>query len=264
MKKLREDRCKTKREVSQGIVSDKTYSKIEKGVASLNFNDLTKVLKNLDLTLEEFTYQYKMIYEDPFSKGIEKIREITHSNNKESLKKSTDAILKDKKLSYKKKKILICTLNCISNLNDGEIELAKKHANVVWDYLKDFDTLYAYDLFFLTHIFIAFTGETLDHVVEKIRIEIPKWKDFKNFQIVEISFYLNYGKYLELEKRKEEAINIYQEALRISKLNNNALYTSVSMIRLGRLIKDNTFIDSGIYILNIFDPDLCNNIMKEE
>ncbi len=117
---------------------------------------------------------------------------------------------------------------------------------------------------FLTHIFIAFTGETLDHVVEKIRIEIPKWKDFKNFQIVEISFYLNYGKYLELEKRKEEAINIYQEALRISKLNNNALYTSVSMIRLGRLIKDNTFIDSGIYILNIFDPDLCNNIMKEE
>ncbi|MEB6269383.1 tetratricopeptide repeat protein [Staphylococcus epidermidis] len=104
----------------------------------------------------------------------------------------------------------------------------------------------------------------LDYVVEKIRTEIPKWRDFRNFQIVEISFYLNYGKYLELEKREEEAISIYQEALRISKLNNNALYTSVSMIRLGRLTKDNTFIDSGIYILNIFDPDLCNNIMKEE
>lgn len=64
LKKIREDRCKTKKEISEGIISQKTYSNIEKGITSLDLNDLTKILKNLDVTFEEFAYQHKEMYED--------------------------------------------------------------------------------------------------------------------------------------------------------------------------------------------------------
>ncbi|MFA0981379.1 transcriptional regulator, partial [Staphylococcus aureus] len=90
----------------------------------------------------------------------------------------------------------------------------------------------------MTHIFIIFTDESLNHVISRIKKDIRKWRDFKNFQIVEMYFYLNYGKYLELQGQKIEAVNAYNEGLKLSKINNNALYASVCMVRLGRLTQN--------------------------
>ncbi|HEA4404086.1 TPA: transcriptional regulator, partial [Staphylococcus aureus] len=85
-----------------------------------------------------------------------------------------------------------------------------------------------------------------------------------NFQIVEMSFYLNYGKYLELQGQKIEAVNAYNEGLKLSKINNNALYASVCMVRLGRLTQNQKLVEQGIYILKIFNPNLCKEVLKEE
>ncbi|HDD6942398.1 TPA: transcriptional regulator, partial [Staphylococcus aureus] len=82
--------------------------------------------------------------------------------------------------------------------------------------------------------------------------------------IVEMSFYLNYGKYLELQGQKIEAVNAYNEGLKLSKINNNALYASVCMVRLGRLTQNQKLVEQGIYILKIFNPNLCKEILKEE
>ena len=72
-----------------------------------------------------------------------------------------------------------------------------------------------------------------------------------------MSFYLNYGKYLELQGQKIEAVNAYNEGLKLSKINNNALYASVCMVRLGRLTQNQKLVEQGIYILKIFNPNLC-------
>ncbi|HDA6778372.1 TPA: helix-turn-helix transcriptional regulator [Staphylococcus aureus] len=264
LKKIREDRCKTKKEISEGIISQKTYSNIEKGITSLDLNDLTKILKNLDVTFEEFAYQHKEMYEDYFSKYIHMIRKTVYSCNDKSINDSIDTILKDSNLNIRKKKILTSTLNCIFNISKGELKSARVHANIVWSYLKEFDTLYAYDLFLLTHIFIIFTDESLNHVISRIKKDIRKWRDFKNFQIVEMSFYLNYGKYLELQGQKIEAVNAYNEGLKLSKINNNALYALVCMVRLGRLTQNQKLVEQGIYILKIFNPNLCKEVLKEE
>ncbi|NFX81509.1 transcriptional regulator, partial [Staphylococcus aureus] len=81
---------------------------------------------------------------------------------------------------------------------------------------------------------------------------------------VEMSFYLNYGKYLELQGQKIEAVNAYNEGLKLSKINNNALYASVCMVRLGRLTQNQKLVEQGIYILKIFNPNLCKEVLKEE
>ncbi|HGZ9152599.1 hypothetical protein UXR59_00260 [Staphylococcus aureus] len=79
-----------------------------------------------------------------------------------------------------------------------------------------------------------------------------------------MSFYLNYGKYLELQGQKIEAVNAYNEGLKLSKINNNALYASVCMVRLGRLTQNQKLVEQGIYILKIFNPNLCKEVLKEE
>ncbi|MCQ1277153.1 hypothetical protein NNJ25_00650 [Staphylococcus aureus] len=79
-----------------------------------------------------------------------------------------------------------------------------------------------------------------------------------------MSFYLNYGKYLELQGQKIEAVNEYNEGLKLSKINNNALYASVCMVRLGRLTQNQKLVEQGIYILKIFNPNLCKEVLKEE
>lgn len=79
-----------------------------------------------------------------------------------------------------------------------------------------------------------------------------------------MSFYLNYAKYLEINGYIDKAIKAYNDSLAIAKNNNHSIYSSVSMIRLGRISNDHTLLNTGKFILNYFDKDLCESILKEE
>lgn len=256
---LREDRFKSVKEVSSGLVSHPTYKKLEQNLGDAKFDILIDILNNLDVSYNEFSYIYqKKGYHITGSRdnNINLIRSLKSSINTDDLFKAIKSYNNEESIYYH-------TLKAIYNIHIDDLKQAKFHGEKVWDKLKSFDTLYAYDLFCLTHIFMVFDFDNLKFISEQIKKNLVFWRDFENFSSVEITFYMNLGRYLEELGEKKLAIDNYTTALDLSKRNDSAIYSSVNMMRLGHLTNDDNLLKNGSDILKTFDLHTYHAIYKD-
>lgn len=256
---IREDRFKSVKEVSSGLVSHPTYKKLEENLGEAKFDILIDILNNLDVSYKEFSYIYqKKGYQttSPRDENIKLIRSLKSSINTYDLYKLIESYNNEDSIYYH-------TLKSIYNIHIDDLKQARFHGEKVWEKLRSFDTLYAYDLFCLTHIFMVFDLDDLRIVSKQIKKNLVFWRDFENFSSVEITFYMNLGRYLEELGENNKAISNYKIALDLSKRNDSAVYSGVNMMRLGHLTNDDNLFKNGSEILKIFDLDTYHAIYKD-
>lgn len=256
---MREDRFKTVKEASFGIVSHPTYKKIEHNLGDAKFDILLDIINNLDISYDEFSYMYQKKSSHTIKsrdKNVKLIRSLKSSINTNELYKIIEGYQDKESIYYH-------TLKCIYHIHIDDMKEAKSHGEKVWSTLKSFDSLYAYDLFCLTHIFMVFDLENLILVSKQIKKNLVFWRDFENFSSVEITFYMNLGRYLEELGEKDMAIDNYKVALDLSKKNDSAIYSSVNMMRLGHLTNDDKLLKNGSDTLKIFDLNTYHAIHKD-
>lgn len=240
LKYLRESRNKTKNEVYSDIISLPSARKLEDNCENIELGVLKKILSKLEITIEEFIY---LCNNESYFRKIRKTKNfIDYTQIKYFLK------------IFRNNPKFFNTLKCIECIHLNKLSEATIYAKEVWKYLSEIDEMSAYDLFCLTHIFILFDDEDFKDVCFKIKKNFNKWRDFEDFYIVEIAFYLNLGRYLEEKKELEEALFNYQEALKFSKQRNLGSYTGISLFKVGVLTENTIFIEQSRTILKLFDP----------
>lgn len=262
IKKIRESRGLKKIDVYTNIVSKNLYTKIEEDLYLVKFDDLLLILQRLDISFMEFTYILNTHLPDFRTDFLKDMRNLFVSSNSKEL----DILISKYKIIDQKSYNLLLSIKYISENN---LEKANEQANLVWNQLKDYDTYYPNDVFYLSHIFYLFPLKEGLTIINILKDLLSKWNNYENFIVTEASFYLNAGRYIhEIDIEKEKAIEYYYKALDISVKNDLAKYTGISLIRIGHFENDYEKLKNGKTILKIFDPNILkvilNDIEKED
>lgn len=255
LKIIRENRNKIKIETYTDILSPPSVRQVESDIEKIRLGDLYKVLNNLEITIEEFIYYSNINNKSQNNNELLKIRNINNyikQNDINNLMKY-----------YENQLMYYYTLRCINGLLNNNMKDAHEYASLTWFYLKEYDQLFANELFCLSHIFILFKGDQFEEVCRKIQKDLRKWRAFEDFLKVEIVFLLNKGRYLEEIKRINEAKECYREAHTLALKEDLATYTGISIFRLGKLNNDESLIIKGQTILEIFNKDVLETLHQD-
>lgn len=252
IKYIRECRSMTKKDIYEGIMSAAAYDKVENDFNKIRLEDLMKIIERLDLTQDEFFYfSFNEVLTSPFKK----LRSI---NDFFQQKDIINLLNEDK--SYNKYDY---TLKTIYFMSIDQIDMAKKSGIVVWNILKKYDELFAFDLFCLSHIFPLFEEEIFEQINNKLMKNFKKWRNFDEFYRVEIIYLLNAGRYFQELNNNVRAIRFYEKAYKLSLFYRVGDYTGVSLYRLGYLKNDEDILKQGITLLELFDPMKLDVLKKD-
>jgi len=233
-------------------MSASVYENVELDFYKIRIGDLAEIIKRLDLSQEEFFYYvFKDIVESP----LKKLRNINNFFNKSDFKKLIEEYKYEDKYYY--------TLQTIYFMSENDLDQARKYANKAWNILKEYDELFAYDLFCLSHIFPMFKEESFNQINKKLIRNFKKWRDFDDFYKVEIAYYLNAGRYFQELKDIERSLAFYYKAYDTAILYKLGDYTGVALYRIGKLKNDEIMVEKAKFLLEIFDTEKLNILLND-
>ncbi|MGP6140626.1 MULTISPECIES: helix-turn-helix domain-containing protein [unclassified Jeotgalibaca] len=269
LKKIRQNKKYTQQFVTEGIISQSAYSKLERGVIDLTYNKFVKILSRLDVS----EYEFQMLLDeepDPRDALIEEFFLINyndaaalttiHQEVNHYLLDKQDYIIED--ISY------ICeALILISKKRD--YEQASIFANKVWKRLEKFDRWYMMEIRLINAILFIFPTETALNISERI---VQQLKDYQtresrvladNIQTNLTLLLIRSGNYsLALENLEELIIRFKQK--------NNYRLLAIVYIRKGialRLLHDASWEEDtkkGLKMLDAFEDDNLKKALTTE
>nr|QAX90265.1 hypothetical protein [Macrococcus canis] len=252
IKHIRECRTKTKKDLYEGIMSASVYENIESDLFKIRLGDLFEIIERLDLSQEEFFYY---VFKDILESPLKKLRKINNFFNTSDFVNLIEEYKSEDKYYY--------TIQTIYYMSKNDLGQARKYAIKVWNLLKEYDELFAYDLFCLSHIFPMFNEEVFNQINKKLIRNFKKWRDFDDFYKVEIAYYLNAGRYFQELKDNEKALTFYQKAYDTATLYNLGDYTGVALYRLGMLKDNDDMIKQAEFLLEIFDTKKLSTLQND-
>lgn len=270
LKKIRKNKKYTQQFVTEGIISQSTYSKLERGVIDITYNKFIKLLSRLDVS----EYEFQMLLDEeqePRDALIEKFFLINYNDAKALaaiqdevhlyLQAKPDYIIQD--IAY------ICeALSLISKRRD--YEQAAMWANKVWKRLEKFDRWYMMEIRLINAILFIFPTETALHISKRI---VNQLQDYQTRESRVIRNNIQTNLTLLLIRNGNYALaleNLDELIIRFKKTSNYRLLAIV-YIRKGialRLMQENDswehFTKKGLTMLEVFeDHNLKEALTKE-
>ncbi|KGR85526.1 helix-turn-helix domain-containing protein [Lysinibacillus odysseyi] len=161
LKKIRLNRNMTQAEITAGLISQGTYSRIERDQLQVDLEIFTKLLERLNLSSNEFFYihnNYQMTEPEEIMKDFRNL-EITFPEILNNHMRRLSAYLKEYPSSTLRK-IFIAYEVLYLEAEEGDIESAKQKAGLVWEDFQKLDSWYIDDLILLNSLLTLFPLET--------------------------------------------------------------------------------------------------------
>ena len=269
LKKIRVNKKYTQKFVTEGIISQSTYSKVERGVIDITYNKFVKLLSRLDVS--EFEFQM-LLDEEPDARDdlIQQFFLINY-NDLEALTAIQERV--QHYLIMKKDYIIqdiayICeALMLISKERD--YEQAAIFANRVWKRLERFDRWYMMEIRLINAILFIFPTETALHISERIVRQLSIYQT-RESRVIKNNIQSNLTLLLIRNKNYAMALeNLDELIIRFKQISNYRLL-AIAYIRKGmalRLLKDSTwekYTEKGLKILDIFEDNNLKEALTTE
>lgn len=269
LKKIRVNKKYTQKFVTEGIISQSTYSKVERGVIDITYNKFVKLLSRLDVS--EFEFQM-LLDEEPDARDdlIQQFFLINY-NDLEALTVIQERV--QHYLTMKKDYIIqdiayICeALMLISKERD--YEQAAIFANRVWKRLERFDRWYMMEIRLINAILFIFPTETALHISERIVRQLSIYQT-RESRVIKNNIQTNLTLLLIRNKNYATALeNLDELIIRFKQISNYRLL-AIAYIRKGialRLLKDSTwqeYTEKGLKMLDIFEDNNLKEALTTE
>ena len=269
LKKIRVNKKYTQKFVTEGIISQSTYSKVERGVIDITYNKFVKLLSRLDVS--EFEFQM-LLDEEPDARDdlIQQFFLINY-NDLEALTAIQERV--QHYLIMKKDYIIqdiayICeALMLISKERD--YEQAAIFANRVWKRLERFDRWYMMEIRLINAILFIFPTETALHISERIVRQLSIYQT-RESRVIKNNIQSNLTLLLIRNKNYAMALeNLDELIIRFKQISNYRLL-AIAYIRKGialRLLKDPTwkeYTEKGLKMLDIFEDNNLKEALTTE
>lgn len=269
LRKIRVNKKYTQKIVTEGIISQSTYSKVERGVIDITYNKFVKLLSRLDVS--EFEFQM-LLDEEPDARDdlIQQFFLINY-NDLEALTAIQERV--QHYLIMKKDYIIqdiayICeALMLISKERD--YEQAAIFANRVWKRLERFDRWYMMEIRLINAILFIFPTETALHISERIVRQLSIYQT-RESRVIKNNIQTNLTLLLIRNKNYAMALeNLDELIIRFKQISNYRLL-AIAYIRKGialRLLKDPTwqeYTEKGLKMLDIFEDNNLKEALTTE
>lgn len=268
-KEIRKSKGLSQADVCGEVLSRTTLAKFESGKATPKYENMEFLLRQINMSFEEFEYICHVYNPSPrsiiFNKALN-ISSISGTQDLEELQELCERYLrKEYDLPIKHihdllKLFISIRKNGVKTLTDETISITKQF----WDYLEKEDTWYKNDFRILVSILHHFSMDTLHLITDKILENLEKYKDYKNFQNDRLTLlsnlagiYLHHNEFHQCEKIVTLALETAQKLKRYDAL-------ALCNIRLGICQNNNKLIKKGLVLLEITDElDLLQDMKHE-
>lgn len=270
LKKIRLSKNYTQKFVTNGIIGQPTYSKIERGEVDPTYLKFVSILKRLDISEEEFHFlldenersEREKIIEEFFLLNFNDASSLTKIKKriKIYLDSQNDYILND--IFY------ICeALTLISVENDYKMAIV--YANKVWTRLEKFDQWYLMEIRLINAILFIFPTESAVHIAERIVDQLKNY-DTRESNVLLNNIQSNLGLLLIKNKEYKLALIHLNELISKFKLERNYYYLAITYIRKGIIFRildaenEVDFIKKGLNLVKAFEEPELEKALKSE
>jgi len=166
IKKIRISKNLTLKDASSGIMAISTLSEFESGKRDMSVQNFFNLVKNLNLTLEEFEYVSKDYNKDSFDKIWKKALEYAHSNNISGLRGLYKRLNNENNgtIDYLNKLRL---KNLIAK-HDNTYALFQRERKFIYDYLIKTEEWMKFELTLYTAVLDVFKADTVEGLSNQI------------------------------------------------------------------------------------------------
>lgn len=268
-KEIRKSKGLTQEEICGDFLARSTLARIESGQVVPKFDTMIFLLRQIDMTPEEFKYicdyyqpsQRQKILNSLYNQG----ETIVGTKGLLQLKRECEAYL------YKHSDIPIKhaldSINITIHLRQNGISETKEinaTTNKIWAYLEKQDTWYESDFRLLSTILYFFPLENIKQFTQKILNSIKKYQSFRYGNNLHIGLLVNLSTIYLYNGLKRECADITKYIYDLSKKEKRYDSLGLSQIRLGICKNDNELIKKGIALLQLTDEKELVKSLKEE
>ena len=246
-KEIRKSKGLTQEEICGDFLARSTLARIESGQVVPKFDTMIFLLRQIDMTLEEFKYicdyyqpsQRQKILNSLYNQG----ETIVGTKGLLQLKRECEAYLcKHSDIPIKH---ALDIINITIHLRQNGISETKEinaTTNKIWAYLEKQDTWYESDFRLLSTILYFFPLENIKQFTQKILNSIKKYQSFRYGNNVQIGLLVNLSTIYLYNGLKRECAEITKYIYDFSKKEKRYDSLGLSQIRLGICKNDNELI----------------------
>lgn len=238
LKKIRESKNYTQKFVTQGIIGQPTYSKIERGEVDPTYPRFISLLRRLDVSEDEFHYLMEGSQVSEKEELLESFFMLNFNEPSaiESIKKRIVSYLSKNKDFILQDIYFICeALLAVSLKND--FATAKKYAEKVWARLEKFDYWYLMEIRLINAILFIFPPETAISISQKIVSQLRNYQT-REGKILLHNIQLNLTMLLIENNEYDQALEYLEDLVNKFKTERNYHHLAIVYARKGVVLEN--------------------------
>lgn len=270
LKKIRESKNYTQKFVTEGIIGQPTYSKIERGDVDPTYPRFINLLRRLDVSEDEFHYLMEGSQISEKEKLIQSFFMLNFNEPSaiETIKKNIKSYLSNNKDYILKDIYYICEALLAVSLNN-DFATAKRYAEKVWNRLEKFDKWYLMEIRLINAILFIFPPETAISISQKIVSQLNTYQT-RESNILLHNIQLNLSMLLIENKEFEQALEYLEDLVNKFKGARNYHHLAVVYARKGVVLenlgKDNAqfFYEKAFKLMDAMEEYDLEKAAREE
>lgn len=208
LKKIRENKGYTQKEISDDTMARSTYTKFEKNDITPTLSKYMAILDHMDMSHEEFIYilnEHELGEKETILYLFKKLEKYPSSALIDEIIEKGEGLVQNR---YDQ--LTLDILNACRGykiiLEEQDLTKAKVYAQKVWDRLETLDNWYLAEMRILNSILYLFDSETAASLTNRAIANLDRYPHLDEAASLKISFLLHVTNLLMLEKNYEEAL----------------------------------------------------------
>ena len=233
LKKIRENKGYTQKEISDDTMARSTYTKFESNDITPTLSKYLAILDHMDMSHEEFIYilnEYKLGQK-------ESILYLFKQLEKNPTRELVDEIIEkgEKLVQERYDQLTLDILNACRGyavlLDEQNLTKAKSYAQEVWKRMETLDSWYLAELHIINSILYLFDSDTASRFTDRALENLAHYPHFEEATTLKISFLLHLTNLLLLDKKYEQALFYVKEMETESSRTESHIMWAIALVR---------------------------------
>lgn len=233
LKKIRENKAYTQKEISDHKMARSTYTKFENDAITPTLSKYLAILDHIDMSHEEFIF----ILNDHKLGEKETILHLFKQLEKNLTRESVNEIIaKGEKLVQERyDQLTLDILNACRGyavlLTEQDLTKAKGYAQNVWKRMENLDSWYLAELHIINSILYLFDSNTAALFTDRALETLAQYPHFEEATTLKISFLLHVTNLLLLDKKYEQALFYIKQLEEESARTESHIMWAIALVR---------------------------------
>lgn len=234
LKKIRESLNISQNKISNGIMSQSNYSKVENNEIDISFIKMMEVLDRLSMGTDEFLYIHNNYIKHP-DKQLNLLNQLKLADQMKIIENIDK--LKTIVNPTQREEELLAIFQALYSISKNDYKAAEEYVLIIWERLKKHDTWYLYDIRLINSILYLFPIETAGSIINLILKRLEDYKKLGNINKLSGNLQVNYILLLIENRKYNTALDTIEKLIRFSIKQDLYIHLATCYVRKGIILE---------------------------